>query len=301
MSTRRIILAIAFIAAATMLVIGLCTVGSAEAAGPEPQATVTPPTPECATCHAEVAKQWQSGKHAAAFSNCAFQKAWADGKNLKYRLTCHTTGYDTNTDKYAQDGVDCLACHRPAGTNSHPGGAMTVSDSADFCGTCHTTTFHEWQKGGHGKANIACKSCHDMHSTTLRTTNPDDLCSNCHKERNVQATNMPMSGVSQYANCHMFTLPDNKAEGKGATGHSFVMSSDACQRCHKDNIHEAHKINPTSPPQPGTDKSIIPPAAAPALAPKPAGSSNSSMAGVVGGALGGLLLGFAAAVVVRRN
>jgi len=299
MSTTRIMLAVLFVAALTALVVGLCIAGNAEAAGPEPQTTPPAQTPDCTTCHSDRAQQWQLSRHANAFNNPAFKKMWDEGKNQKYCLVCHTTGYDANTDQYTQDGVGCSACHKPAGTNPHPGGAMTVSDSADFCGTCHTTTLHEWQKGGHGKANVACRSCHDMHSTSLRTTNADALCSNCHKERSLEIANMPMSGAAECANCHMFTLPDDKAEGKGATGHSFVMSSDACQRCHKDNIHAAHKIDVTSPPQPGVDKLITPPTLTPIAA--PSSPSSSGVAGVVGGALGGMLLGFAAAVVVTRR
>jgi predicted CXXCH cytochrome family protein len=299
MSTTRIMLAILFVAALTALIVGLCTAGLAEAAGPEPQSTPVAQTPDCATCHSDRAQQWQASKHAAAFSNPAFKKTWDEGKNQQYCLACHTTGFDANTGQYAQDGVGCTACHKPSGTNPHPGGAMTVSDSAEFCGTCHTTTLHEWQQGGHGKANVACKSCHDMHSTTLRTTNSDDLCSNCHKERNVQLANMPMNATTQCANCHMLTLSESKVEGKGATGHSFAMNSDACQLCHKENIHEAHKISLTSPPQPGADKAITPPPSTPASTPD--SIRNSSMANIGVGALGGLLFGFAAAVVVVRR
>jgi len=302
MSTIRMILAIVLIAAVAALVVSLCSAENAAAAGLDQD---PPPPPNCIACHSEIAEVWKSGKHANAFGDSAFIKAWDEGKNQKYCLTCHTTNYDANTDQYVQEGVGCVSCHKPAGTQSHPGGAMTVSDSAEFCGTCHTTTLHEWQKGGHGKANVACQSCHDMHSTTLRTTNSDDLCSNCHKERNVQAANMPMSGLTQCANCHMFTPVQEKTEGKGATGHSSVMGSDACQKCHKDNIHAAHKIDPTVPPQPGTDKSITPPSPASAqqvAAPAPAAAASSNLPGIAGGALGGMLFGFAAAVVtVRRN
>ena len=299
MSTTRITWAIFLIAVVTALVVGLCMTRAAAAAGPELQGT--PPTQDCTACHSDIAQQWQSSKHAMAFSDDAFKKTWAEGGNQKYCLTCHTTGYDANTDKYVQEGVACQACHKPAGTNAHPGGVMTVSDSAEVCGTCHTTTLHEWQKGGHGKANIACKSCHDMHSTTLRVTESGDLCSNCHKERNVQAK-MPMDNTAQCANCHMYTLPDaSKAEGKAATGHSFVMSADACQRCHKDNIHEAHKVNPTAPPQPGTDKLIAMPTSTPEVVPAVA-KGSSSLAGIIGGIMGGLLVGFvAASSVIRRT
>ena len=114
--------------------------------------------------------------------------------------------------------------------------------------------------------------------------------------------NMPMDNTTQCANCHMYTLPDaSKAEGKAATGHSFVMSADACQRCHKDNIHEAHNVNPTAPPQPGMDKLIATPASTPEVAPA-AAKGSSGLGGIIGGAIGGLLVGFvAASSVIRRT
>lgn len=303
MSTARILFAICLITLATALVVAFCAVGTASAAGLDQGSQPPAQTPTCAGCHSERTTQWQSGKHAQAFSNPAFQKLWADGKNQKYCLTCHTTGYDTATDKYTEAAVGCEACHKPAGTAGHPGGAMTVESSAEFCGTCHVTTLHEWQKSGHGQANIACSSCHDMHSGSLRTTATGDLCTNCHNERNVQA-NMPMSGSTQCANCHMFTLPEGtNAEGKGPTGHSFVMASDACQRCHKDNIHAAHNVEASAMPKPGSDKPIAP--AKPdttAAGTVQATTTGSTLPGTAGGALGGLLVGFAAAaLIVRRS
>ncbi len=305
MSTARIMLAIALITVIAALVVAFCLVGPASAAGPDLQGTPPAQTQDCSACHADRVKQWESGKHAQAFSTDAFQKLWADGGKQKYCLTCHTTGYDTKADSYVAEGVTCLACHKQAGDNTHPEGAMTVSSSAEFCGTCHVTTLHEWQQSGHGKANIACTSCHDMHSASLRETPSGDLCTNCHKERNVQAVGMPMSTVAQCANCHMFTQEQvNKQEGKGPTGHSFVMGSDACQRCHKDNIHTAHQVEIGATPQPGTDKPVVLPTQ-PATNAAPSGptpSSNTALPGTAGGALSGLLVGFAAAaLIVRRS
>ena len=296
MSTTRIVLAIFLIALVTALVVGLCAAGKAHAAGPEQQQT-----PDCTTCHGDRAKQWETGNHAKAFTNPAFKSAWDSGKNQKYCLACHTTGYDANTGNYAQEGVGCSACHKP-GPNGHPGGPMSVSDSAEFCGTCHTTTYHEWQKSGHGKADLACASCHDMHSTSLRFRTAADLCSSCHQERNSQA-GMPMNQVGLCTDCHMYNTPDSsRVEGKAPTGHSFVLGSDACQRCHSKDIHAAHQVSTTDTPLIGTDKVIT--TAVPTLAaPSAVAGSNGGLGlpHVAGGALGGLLLGFVAAVVVRRN
>lgn len=294
MSTTRILIAICLIAAAIMLIVGLCMVGDAHAEGPQPQQT-----PDCSACHADRVKQWESSSHAKAFSSDVFQSSWSAAKNEEYCLSCHTTGYDANSGNYTQKDVGCQACHKP-GPNGHPAGPMSVSDSAEFCGTCHTTTYHEWQKSGHGKANVACNSCHDMHATTLRFTSAADLCSTCHKETSSQA-GMPMSAAGECTDCHMYTLPDtNRVEGKAPTGHSFVMDADACQRCHKDDIHAAHKITSTSAPQPGTDKLIKAPEPTPSIAPESA-SHGTGLPGVAGGALGGLVLGFATASVITRR
>ena len=298
MSTQRILFAILLIAAVTTVVVGLCMVENAYAAGPEPQQQ----PPDCTTCHADRAKQWETSRHAQAFSSAEFKKTWDAGKNQPDCLACHTTGFDVNTGKYKQEGVGCSTCHKP-GPNGHPGGPMSVADSAEFCGTCHTSTYHEWQKSGHGQANLACSSCHDMHSTELRFKTTADLCSSCHKERANQA-GMPMDNTAgACTNCHMYNITKGaNAEGKAPTGHSFVMGTDACQRCHKDNIHVAHKVISTAPPQPGTDKPIQQPVASRVAAAAPAASNMSSaLPGAAGGLIGGLLLGFISAVVVIRR
>jgi predicted CXXCH cytochrome family protein len=298
MSTSRIFFAVLLIAIATALVVGLCMVENASAAGPEQQQSSN-----CSTCHADVYKQWSTSNHAKAFTDDVFKSSWDAGKNQKYCLACHTTGYDPNTGNYADPSIGCQICHKP-GPNGHPGGPMSVSDSAEFCGTCHTTTYHEWQKSGHGQANVACSSCHDMHSTSLKFKSAADLCASCHKDRNA-AANMPMNTTSQCTDCHMYSLPDNsRVEGKAPTGHSFILGSEACQRCHAKDIHQTHKIDLTSAPQPGTDTSIMPTVAAPTASTEVSGASSAGpgLPGIAGGALGGLVLGFVtAAVIVRRK
>jgi hypothetical protein len=141
-----------------------------------------------------------------------------------------------------------------------------------------------------------------MHSTSLRFNTAADLCSNCHQERNSQA-GMPMNQVGLCTDCHMYNAPGiSRVEGLAPTGHSFVLGSDACQRCHSKDIHAAHQVSTTDTPPVGTDKVIVTPVPTPA-APNAVAESNGglSLPGVAGGALGGLLLGFVAAVVVRRN
>lgn len=221
--------------------------------------------PDCATCHSDIAKTWGGGKHSI-------------------------------------NGITCTACHTP-GPNAHPGSPMGADKSAAFCGTCHSAALKEWETSGHGKANLACNSCHDMHSASLKFKTPTDLCASCHKERENQS-NMPMdSSTNTCVNCHMHsTAPGTKASNPTPSDHSFVMGADACQRCHKDNVHAAHQIVSTAPPQPGTDKPVQPPApTVTAAATSAASNSVSAWPNIAGGAIGGLLLGFVSAVVVVRR
>jgi len=221
--------------------------------------------PDCATCHSEVAKTWGGGKHAIK-------------------------------------GIACTACHQP-GPNAHPGSPIGVDKSAAFCSTCHSAAGTEWQTSGHGKANVACTSCHDMHSASLKFKAPTDLCASCHKEREDQS-NMPMdSSTNACINCHMHsTASGTTATNPTPSNHSFVMGADACQRCHKDNVHTAHQIISTVLPQPGADKPVQQLVPTATLAAASAASNGvSAWPNIMGGVIGGLLLGFISAVVVVRR
>ncbi len=294
MSKARVTLALWLVSAAAALAVILTMARPAAAAGLQDAAT--PPPPDCASCHPDQVKQWESGNHAQAFSRDTFQTAWKTGKNPQYCLACHTTGYDAATGNYTQASVSCTACHQ-ASPNGHPGGQMSISDSAVFCGTCHTTTFHEWQKSGHGQVNLPCTSCHDMHSTELRFKNASDLCSNCHTQAG--SAGMPMSTEATCTDCHMSTESGtSRVEGQAPTGHTFVLDSTACERCHKSDIHAAHQITMTSSLQPGTDKLITTPAAASVA---PSTSRPGGLTGIAGGAFGGLILGALMATALRRR
>ena len=220
--------------------------------------------PDCATCHSDAAKVWTGGKHAAK-------------------------------------GIACTACHTP-GPAAHPGNPIGVDKSSAFCGTCHSAALKEWQTSGHGQANLACSSCHDMHSASLKFKTPTELCASCHKERESQ-TKMPMdSATNPCVNCHMYNVPPGaNPTSTTPTNHSFVMSADACQRCHNGNVHASHQIVSTVPPQPGTDKLVQPPAPTVTPAASVASGIASAWPNIAGGAIGGLLLGFISAVVVVRR
>jgi len=107
MSTTRITWAIFLIAVVTAVVVGLCTVDAAAAAGPELQGTL--PTQDCAACHSDLAQQWQSSKHATAFSDDAFKKTWAEAA-IKNTVSPATRPATMQHRHLCAEGVACQAC-----------------------------------------------------------------------------------------------------------------------------------------------------------------------------------------------
>jgi hypothetical protein len=111
------------------------------------------------------------------------------------------------------------------------------------------------------------------------------------------------SSTNACINCHMHsTASGTTATNPTPSNHSFVMGADACQGCHKDNVHTAHKIASTVLPQPGTDKPVQQPVPTATLAAASVTSNSvSAWPNIAGGVIGGLLLGFISAVVVVRR
>lgn len=83
---------------------------------------------------------------------------------------------------------DCLDCHDNAKTYAH--GSVSCTDChADIkelpheeklkkpaCATCHDDTVRAFQESVHGKKNMACKKCHDVHAPAKEKKQ----CASCH-------------------------------------------------------------------------------------------------------------------------
>jgi predicted CXXCH cytochrome family protein len=198
----------------------------------------------CAQCHENIHTEWQTTRHAQAFSAPIFQRDWTETGSQVSCLECHTTGYDTETGNYAEEGVTCEACHGPFQPN-HPEAPMPIIPNADLCGGCHKTTTDEWRASTHGQEGIQCQSCHNPHSQTPMANSVTELCVTCHQERGGSFTHSTHASAGlECSNCHMYTSPrtNDPIMGLVPTGHTFAVGSDACIACHQDTVHTRDEI-----------------------------------------------------------
>lgn len=197
----------------------------------------------CMACHEAEYEEWQTSKHAGAFSG-TFETHWEQHGKSSTCLPCHTTGLDKSTGVFEFRGVSCEACHG-AFKAGHPQDAnMLLPTEAELCLTCHEQTFREWQLSGHAKANIRCFDCHAVHRQGLRLSIVEAQCGTCHAQRLEDFAH----GTHRFqgltcATCHM-PSPGGSGmiSGTGAPSHSFFVSAETCAACHEQTIHKDYKI-----------------------------------------------------------
>lgn len=237
----------------------------------------------CATCHTASQVTWQNGAHGRS-----------------------GIGAETATNKAG--GVPCESCHSPVPTD-HPKSPMPVERSAKLCSRCHTDTRSETQTSrvnAHAQNGLDCATCHDPHSTSLKTPpGPrtaaktdavSQLCITCHQESNMDfsLTAHAQRNIS-CADCHV-NRPENVENPNGTTDmppdHSFKASLASCNTCHVQQMHsptEAVNIKESTMPLPAEPTPEI---QLSSIAPAPESVSPlgfSAMAGLIGLA-GGMVL-----------
>jgi DmsE family decaheme c-type cytochrome len=142
----------------------------------------------CATCHADVAKKFESNPH------------------QKLALT-HGAG------------ATCESCHGPGKTHVESGGDATkilqlskasprVIDAT--CLGCHASTHPNFLRSPHAKGGVSCTSCHSVHSAgtevALLKVEQPKLCFTCHADVK-PAFGMPFhhrvnEGLIKCSDCH---------------------------------------------------------------------------------------------------
>jgi hypothetical protein len=187
----------------------------------------------CTECHPTQSKQWSNSAHTKGYSNPDFQKVWSDlGQNVEC-LDCHTTGYDTETEKYELVEVQCEECHGPGDT-------MNIDRSPELCGECHSgpyPTYEEWASSGPRHGAAECLTCHNEHTAKLEFETSEATCGQCHDSHveEVEGTAHDINDVD-CANCHMLIEEANFYNGKKAkTGHGFNPTEQEldCTSCHQ--------------------------------------------------------------------
>ena len=123
----------------------------------------------CAGCHAAIAAEWATSRHALAWTNELFQREFR-GRPLAWCVNCHAPLTTQQAGRYRDAGVDCATCHVRAGrlvnARTRPGSPhATVADpsfgSPAFCADCHQFTFPVLTAAG----QVTRMTAHPMQST----------------------------------------------------------------------------------------------------------------------------------------
>jgi predicted CXXCH cytochrome family protein len=202
--------------------------------------TSTPlPRGDCGDCHLDILEAWQTSRHAQAFSDVNFQSAWHEQNQKVECLACHTTRFSRRTATYKHEGVTCEACHGVTPVD-HPPQAIQTFPGVQVCEDCHTTTYSEWERSGHGDAGVACTTCHAPHPQALRAESASALCLQCHEQdqNNFAHSQHP---EQQCVDCHGHRADVDVdaihiASGNLLpTGHDSLAEPPACITCHAQN------------------------------------------------------------------
>jgi DmsE family decaheme c-type cytochrome len=182
-------------------------------------------------------------------------------------LYCHDEDADTATHqtaaifktKHAQrgnpnspfgkGGLQCEACHGPGYNHSvkdskkiptinsqKSSSFMPAAERNAACLTCHQgTTRNAWHAGAHGRADVACASCHKMHTgkdPVMAKSTESIVCLTCHKDQRadfMKASTHPVrQGRMACSDCH-------NAHGSSAVASLAKPTlNQTCYSCHAD-------------------------------------------------------------------
>jgi len=101
---------------------------------------------------------------------------------------------------FGKGGLQCEACHGPGGRHSvkdskklltinsqKADSFMPAAQRNEPCLSCHKgTARNAWHAGAHGRTDLACASCHKMHTAkdpVLAKATEADVCFTCHKQQ----------------------------------------------------------------------------------------------------------------------
>jgi DmsE family decaheme c-type cytochrome len=168
----------------------------------------------CATCHADVAKKFESNPH------------------TKMALMHGSTG------------ATCENCHGAGKAHVESGGDVTkirqmtkLSPQAvdETCLGCHAAAHPNFMRAPHAKAGVSCTSCHSVHAaapeTSLLKVAQPTLCFNCHADVK-PSFSMPFhhkvnEGLIKCSDCHDVHGTFNANNVKSTADQNLI-----CTKCH---------------------------------------------------------------------
>ena len=169
----------------------------------------------CAGCHEEVAKGFASNPHV--------KMAQTHGKSGVTCENCHGAG-----KAHADGGGDTSKIFNPA--------KATTKEVDAKCLGCHQGQHSNFERSGHGEANVSCIACHSIHGGAripehlLKAAQPV-LCFQCHGDAKPNFS-MPFhhkveEGLVKCSDCHD---PHGTFGRKGLK--SASQQDAVCMKCH---------------------------------------------------------------------
>ena len=168
----------------------------------------------CAACHEEVAKGFSENPHT--------RMALMHGKSGVTCENCHGAG-----KAHVDGGGDVGKIFNPA--------KGTAKEVDARCLSCHQGQHANFERSGHGEANVSCVGCHSIHAgqdpeRLLKIAQPV-LCFQCHTDIKPQFS-MPFhhkveEGLIQCSDCHD---PHGTFGRKGLK--SAAQQDAVCTKCH---------------------------------------------------------------------
>ncbi len=133
----------------------------------------------CASCHAEIAREWESSAHRRSGTDPAYLTAVAK-EPLPFCRACHVPSGDPSRPtpaSVAERGIGCVDCH--VGVGADHATTKKSTRAAVTCGSCHEFRFPSspglmqrtvTEHAASAFAKSSCESCHMPSATT--TTRP---------------------------------------------------------------------------------------------------------------------------------
>jgi DmsE family decaheme c-type cytochrome len=161
-----------------------------------------------------------------------------------YKNTLHGKTINDRTPAATQG---CESCHGPGKAHADSGDASLIRrfnkasavESSQACVSCHNraATHALWEGSQHDQRNIACATCHSVHSPKsepqLAAKDQTALCSTCHKNvanKTYRFNHMPVrEGAMNCGSCHNVHGSTNVRLLKAGT-----TIDESCTSCHAD-------------------------------------------------------------------